>query len=153
MAQLINVEDVQSWLTEDRLLLEADDELTEEMNVSNEVKSVIEGRYDTSLWTSRATTPTLIKSIISARVAAIRYRKQYADQLDEENYADWLDNWYKMQLEGIVNGQIQLLDATDLEAALVSSGPTFHPDDRSSIDDPPFGPGEGPAKFSMGMVF
>ena len=145
MAQLINVEDVQSWLTEDRLLFEADDELTEETNVSNEVKSVIEGRYDTSLWTTRATTPTLIKSIISARVAAIRYRKVYADQLDEENYADWLDNWYKMQLEGIINGQIQLLDAVDLEAALTSSGPTFHPDDTSSVTDP--------AKFSMGMTF
>ncbi len=145
MAQLINVEDVQSWLTEDRLLFEADDELTEETNVSNEVKSVIEGRYDTSLWTTRATTPTLIKSIISARVAAIRYRKQYADQLEEENYADWLDNWYRMQLEGIINGQIQLLDATDLSAALTSSGPTFHPTKTSSVTDP--------ARFSMGMTF
>jgi hypothetical protein len=145
MAQLINVEDVQSWLTEDRLLLEADDELTEETNVSNEVKSVIEGRYDTSLWTTRATTPTLIKSIISAQVAAIRYRKVYADQLDEESYADWLDNWFKMQLEGVSNGQIQLLDAIDLEAALISSGPSFHPDDQSSILEP--------AKFSMGMIF
>ncbi len=153
MAQLINIEDVQSWLTEDRLLLEADDELTEEINVSNEVKSVIEGRYDTSLWTTRATTPTLIKSIISAQVAAIRYRKVYADQLEEESYADWLDNWYKMQLEGVSNGQIQLLDATDLEAALISSGPSFLPNDQSSIDDPPFSQGQGPAKFSMGMVF
>ncbi len=145
MAQLINVDDVQSWLTEDRLLLDGDDDLAEETNVSNEVKSVIEGRYDTTLWTSRATTPTLIKSIISARVAAIRYRKVYADQLDEENYADWLDNWYKMQLEGIMSGQIQLLDADDLEAALTSSGPTFHPNNQSSVTEP--------ALFSVGMSF
>ena len=153
MAHFINVEDVQSWLTEDRLLLDADDGLSEETNVSNEVKSAVESRYDTSLWIDRATTPTLIRSIISARVAAIRYRKAYADQLEEESYADWLDMWYKMQLEGIISGQIQLLDATDLTAALASSAPTFHPDDTSSIDDPPFLPGEGPAKFSMGKIF
>ncbi len=145
MAQLINVDDVQSWFTEDRLLLDGDDLLTEETDVSNEVKSSVASRYDVSIWVDRATTPTLIRSVISCRVAAIRYRKQYADQLEETNYADWLDNWFMMTLEGIINGQIQLLDATDLTTALASAGPKFFPTDVSSVDDP--------AAFSMGKTF
>lgn len=145
MAQLINIDDVQSWFTENRLLLDADDLLTEETDVSNEVLSTVASRYDVSAWVSRATTPTLIRSVISCRVAAIRYRKHYADQLDEENYAVWLDNWFTMILEGIVNGQIQLLDAPDLETALASAGPEFYPTDVSSVDDP--------AAFSMGKTF
>ncbi len=146
MAQLINVDDVQSWFTEDRLLLDADDLLAEETDVSNEVKSTVASRYDTSIWVSRATTPTLIRSVISARVAAIRYRKTYADQMDEErNYADWLDDWFKMTLEGIVSGQIQLLDAGDLDTALASAGAKFFPTDVSSATEP--------AKFSMGKTF
>ncbi len=145
MAQLINIDDVQSWFTENKLLLEADDDLKEETDVSNEVLSSVSSRYDTSLWVSRATTPSLIRSVISARVAAIRYRKIYADQLDEENYADWLDEWFKMQLEGIISGQVQLLDATDLTTALDSAGPKFYPTDTSSVDDP--------AIFSMGKSF
>ncbi len=154
MAQLANIEDVQSWFTEDRLLLEADDELTEEINVSNEVLSQVASRYDVSIWVTRATTPSLIKSVISARVAAIRYREHYADQLDNEpNYADWLDKWFMMTLDGIISGQIQLLDATDLTEALDSAGPVYWPTDASSIDDPPFGPGEGPPAFAMGKVF
>ncbi len=145
MAQLISIDDVQSWFTESRLLLDADDLLAEETDVSNEVKSTVASRYDVSVWVDRATTPTLIRSVISCRVAAIRYRKTYADQLDEENYAVWLDNWFTTTLEGIVNGQIQLLDATDLDAALASSGPKFFPTDISSVDDP--------AAFSMGKTF
>ncbi len=145
MPQLINIDDVQSWFTEDRLLLDADDELAEETDVSNEVLSTAASRYDVSIWVSRATTPTLIRSVISVRVAAIRYRKQYADQLEEANYADWLDNWFMMTLEGIVNGQLQLLDATDLTAALASAGALFHPTDVSSVTDP--------AAFSMGKTF
>ncbi len=154
MAQLISIDDVQSWYTDNRLLLDPDDLLAEETNVSNEVLSTVASRYDTSIWVDRATTPTLIKSVISARVAAIRYREHYADQLDEEgNYAIWLDNWFMMILDGIVSGQIQLLDATDLTTALASSAASFFPTDVSSIDDPPFEPGQGPAAFSMGKTF
>ncbi len=146
MAPLINIDDVQSWFTDDRLLLDADDELAEETDVSNEVLSTVASRYDTSIWVARATTPSLIRSVISARVAAIRYRKHYADQLEEEgNYAVWLDNWFTMILDGIVSGQIQLLDATDLEEALTSSGAKFFPTDTSSVTEP--------AKFSMGKTF
>ncbi len=145
MPQLINIDDVQSWFTENRLLLDADDLLTEETDASNEVKSRCDSRYDTSLWVDRATTPTLIRSVISARVAAIRYRKTYADQLDEQNYSDWLDNWFETTLMGIIDGQIQLLDAIDLTEALASSAPKFFPTDASSATEP--------AKFSMGKTF
>ena len=145
---LIEVGDVQSWFTEDRLQLEYSDELPEETNVSNEVLAKISKRYDVTLWVSVTTTPALVKSVISAQVAAIRYRKQYADQLADEvnNYADWLDNWAMTTLDGIVDGSIPLLDiVTDEELVIAqeSASASFYPTDAEIDGDA--------AKFTMDM--
>ena len=145
---LIDVGDVQSWFTEDRLQLEFEDELPEETNVSNKVLAKISKRYDVTLWISVATTPALVKSVISAQVAAIRYRKQYADQLEEASYADWLDDWAMTTLDGIVDGTIPLLDiVTDDELVIAqeSSSASFSPTDAEIDDDA--------AKFTMDMSF
>jgi len=145
---LINTDDVQAWFTTDRLSLDLTDDLVEEKNVSAEVLAVASTRYDVSTWITRATTPQLIKSIISARVAAIRYSKQYADQLDEIVYADWLNNWATDILKGVVDGTIPLTDvsAVDLADAQTAAGATFYPTDASSVDDQA-------AKFTMDMTF
>lgn len=141
---LITIDDVQAWFTDNRLSLEATDTLPEEVNVTAEVLASVSNRYDTSTWLNAATTPRLIRSIISARVAAIRYRKHYADQLDEIAYADWLDEWAMNILEGIVNGTIPLTDvpADDLTSALVAASVIGSPTDAT---DPP--------KFTMDMEF
>ena len=145
---LITVSDVQSWFTDDRLRLAPEqDNLPEETDVSNEVLARVSVRYDTTTWVDPDTTPALIRSVISARVGSIRYRKVYADQLEEgPNYADWLyDEWSETTLMGIIDGQIPLLDAADLSTAQANAGPKFFPTDASSVDDP--------AVFSMGKTF
>jgi len=145
---LIEVGDVQSWFTEDRLQLEFEDELPEETNVSNEVLAKVSKRYDVDTWITPATTPALVKSVISAQVAAIRYRKQYADQLGEAIYSDWLDNWVMVTLTGIVDGTIPLLDIiTDEELIIAqeSASASFYPTDDEIDDDA--------AKFTMDMSF
>ena len=141
---LISTDDVQAWFTDDRLLLEITDDLPEEPNVSTEVLSTVAARYDTSTWTTRTTTPQLIRSIISAQVAAIRYRKHYADQIDELPYADWLDQWAMTILKGIVGGSIALLDipSDDLQTAQIAASMSGLPDDDSEA-----------AKFTMDMTF
>ena len=141
---LVSVDDVQAWFTDDRLSLEVTDDLPEEPNVSAEVLSTVAARYDTSTWIDRSTTPELIRSIISAQVAAIRYRKHYADQVDELSYADWLDQWAMHILKGIVGGAIALLDipAEDLLVAQTAASISGLPDDDSEA-----------AKFTMDMSF
>ncbi len=141
---LVSVDDVQAWFTDDRLSLEVTDDLPEEPNVSAEVLSTVAARYDTSTWIDRSTTPELIRSIISAQVAAIRYRKHYADQIDELPYADWLDQWAMTIMNGIVGGSIALLDIPpeDLLTAQIDASMSGLPDDDSE-----------PAKFTMDMSF
>lgn len=146
---LIAASDVQAWITTDRLLVDASD-LSEEPNVSAEVLAKVSVTYDVSAWVSTSTTPNLIKSVISARVAAIRYSKHYADQLDELLYADWLNNWVISILEGIINGSIPLLDTVtddELTTAQVAASVKFFPTDISSADD------ANPPKFTMAQEF
>jgi len=146
---LITTDDVQTWFTDDRLLLDITDDLPEETNVSAEVLATVSTRYTTTTWITAATTPRLIRSVISARVAAIRYSKHYADQLDELLYADWLNKWAMDILEGIVSGAIPLLDivtSADLTAAQEAASAKFYPTDTSSVDDQA-------AKFTMDMSF
>ena len=145
---LIQVDEVQSWFTEDRLSLEHDDTLPEEANVSEMVRSRLADTYDVTTWVSVATTPTLVRKVIAAKVAAIRYSKHYADQLDELPYAEKLEMWAKDTLEAIAEGKLTLLDVvTDAEqdAAEEARSISFFPTDVSSIDEP--------AKFTMGEVF
>ncbi len=145
---LINTDDVQTWFTDDRLSLEVTDELPEEKNVSEKVIAKISKRYDVTLWITRAATPKLVRSVISAQVAAIRYRKHYADQLEELDYARWLDDWSMNCLEGIVDGTIPILDiVTDAElvTAQISSSASFYPTDAQIDDDA--------VKFTMDMSF
>lgn len=142
---LIKTDDVQAWFTDDRLSLELTDDLPEAVNVEAKVLAKCSTRYDVSTWVDFSTTPQLVKSVISAQVAAIRYRKHYADQLDELLYADWLDEWAMKCLEGIVSGTIPLIDipADELLDAQLAAGASFYPDDSTT---------PGP-KFQMDQVF
>ena len=147
---LITIDDVQAWFTTDRLSLDITDDLPEEVSISPEILASVSTRYDVSDWTTPSTTPQLIRSVISARVAAIRYSKQYADQVDEIVYADWLHDWAMTTLEGIINSTIPLLDiVTDAEllTAQTASSVKFFPTDVSSATD------ADPPKFTMDKVF
>lgn len=133
---LITIDDVQSWVTTDRLQLEFTEDLPEETNISPQVLAVVSSRYDVSTWINPNTTPALIRSVISARVAAVRYRKVYADQLENEiSYADWLEKWAQNTLDGIVKGTIPLLDvpAEDLVTAQTDASISFFPTDTTGI--------------------
>lgn len=142
---LIVTDDVQAWFTDDRLLLNTTDDLLEEVNISAEVLAMVSTRYVITTWVSPATTPLLIKSVISARVAAVRYAKHYADQLEESSYSDWLNMWAMDILKGIVGGSIPLTDvsASELLVAQDAASVSFLPDDATTPS----------ARFTMDMSF
>jgi hypothetical protein len=148
---LVTIGEVQSWFTEDRLLLEHDDDLPEEVAVSRLALAAISKTYDVTTWVSTATTPALVRSVISAQVAALRYRKHYADQDEELEYANWLDDWAKGTLEGIVSTELELLDTvTSDEVAAAEDARTiaFLPNDLTGSADE-----ESDIKFKMGTIF
>jgi len=141
---LVSVADVQSWITDDRLQLELTDSLVEEPHISEEVTSKCSTRYDVSGWTDRSGTPVLIRSIISARVAAVRYRKVYADQIEGEfEYSDWLEQWANDNLDKVLDGTLPLTDVPqdELDSAQQAASASFYPTDTDDV------------KFTMDMNF
>ena len=146
----ISVAEVQSWFTTNRLQLAVTDDLPEEPNIAQEVLSVLASAYEVSSWTEVSTTPALVRKVISARVAAVRYSKTYADQIDEVSYADWLNAWAENLLEQILSGKAALLDLTDeeQEAAQEGRSTVFWPTDQTAIAEP-----AADAMFKIEMQF
>jgi len=151
MAALVSIDEVQSWLSEDRLQLSFDNDLGEEVNISLLVRAALHTAYDTSSWVDRTTTPSLVRKVIAARVASVLYRKVYADQADELPYADWLNGWADDTLEGIANGTLRLLDVVttvEADAAQVARSIAFKPNDATATADV-----EDATKFTIGQIF
>lgn len=142
---LVTTDDVQAWLTKNRIEIEIVDDLPEEVNISAEILASISTRYTVTTWVSPSTTPLLVKSIISARVAALRYAKHYADQLEENSYSDWLNMWAMDILKGIISGTIPLTDVpvSELLVAQTAASISFLPDDTTTPS----------ARFTMDMSF
>lgn len=107
--------------------------------------------YTTTTWVDSASTPPLIKTIISMKYASFHIDKAYAENQDSGNdYAARLDQSADSLLRGLVDGTITL---PGIIAANPSS-PSFYPNDASSAQQPtPDDMSLGPSKFSMGKVF
>jgi hypothetical protein len=145
---LVNIQDVQNWLSDNRLLVDVTDDLDDIAGFEEHIKAQLSTLYDTTLWTDASSTPVLVRSVLGARLAALRYRKVYADQADELPHADWLEAWATSTVEGILNGTLPLTDATDVETASAQSSISFYPDDTTEVTYP-----EQARKFTMGQVF
>lgn len=145
---LVNIQDVQNWLSDNRLLVDVTDDLEDIAGLEEHIKAQLSTLYDTTLWTDASSTPVLVRSVLGARLAALRYRKVYSDQVDELPYADWLEEWAKMTVDGILDGSLLLSDATDVDTAAEQSSISFYPDDTTEVAYP-----EQARKFTMGQVF
>lgn len=140
---LITTDEVQAWLSTDRLQLEATDDLPEESAVSNDVLARISAiGHDVSAWISPSTTPSTVKDVIALRVAAYRILKVYADQEEESAYAARLLKWAEDILTGILDGSVEMIEDPLIAG---TTAPLFFPTDASSIDEP--------VKFTMSIEF
>lgn len=140
---LITSDEVQAWLSTDRLQLLVTEDLPEESTVSNEVLARISAiGHDVSGWTDSSNTPATVKDVIALRVAAYRILKVYADQDEESMYANRLLRWADDILEGIIAGTVEMTE-DPLDTDITT--PLFFPTDTSSVDEP--------AKFSMSQEF
>ena len=154
MARIL-VEDAQAWVEGTKFTI-PDPLPSTDANLLGQIEAEVIGRVSSAYadeyptWTDSTNTPALVKVAIAKMFVAWMYRKQYSEDLGEEDaaYAAKLE----MNAESIISG---LTDGTiDIPGGGTDIGPIFYPTDASSAmvpthDDPSL----GPAKFSMGMVF
>jgi hypothetical protein len=153
-------EEVQQFFGDTKIVhTELDTEL--EQTVSEEVNSRLARVYDVSLWVDTAGTPDLVRKIMAMKYAAIYYHKTYAEQAyDEMNrYALWLDRRADALIEGLVAGEIDLVDIPGAEIG-ANQSPVAWPDDTTgstqqydAAGNEIGGPYDADRKFSIGMQF
>lgn len=147
---LITVEDVRGWVESTKLDIQ-----TLDLNFLPQLEGEILARlgtvYDTSGWVDPASTPLLVRVIITKSYAAWIYDRAYSENQSLSNqYAEKLRENAEMLILGLLDGTIEIpgvVPATDQGAA-------FYPTDASSALCPtPDDLSLGPARFSMGKVF
>jgi hypothetical protein len=148
----ITVQNARGWVRTSKFGVdELDVDLCDQ--IETEVLSRIRSAYDTSTWINETTTPSLVRTAIAKMYVSWLYAKTYSE--DEEQvpeYARALQRNAEMLITGIIDGTIELSDATPADSG--SGRPSFYPDDTSSAQCPTFDdPSLGPAAFSMGKVF
>lgn len=150
MAVVVTHPDVQQWLEQTKLSITAVDVELAESHTSI-VFARLADRYDSSGWVTPATTPRLVRVIISMMVASSMYRRQYSDEGDNGSYA-WRLESSAWKLLGALAGGSLTLDEPQKETAR----PIFFPTDAATA----LAESEGEdyhlaakRSFSMGMVF
>ena len=157
MADLIAVAEVAQWIASDRLHIDRHDyDLVD--TAKTKVYAAVDLVYDTSTWVDRASTPDIIRKIISLLVASYIYNKAYADSADGTSaYGNKLERMADSLLEGVIDGTISLVD----EEQVKTSNPAFWPDDTTGSSQQydaagiPIGDSQYSEdhKFTMGMRF
>lgn len=151
--------EVQQWLEKTKFtVVEVDEEL--EASAKDLVFSSAARLYDTALWVDEASTPSLIRKVMSMLVAAWTYEAALSEATTDTNqYAALLEQRAMLLLAGINEGTIDLVDVPGTVGA--SSGPAYWPTaETGSIQQYdaaglPIGPDQysEDIKFTMGMRF
>lgn len=146
----IGVADAQAWTEPTKLPISALDAALED-NVTKLVFGMLTPTYNTTGWTSEATTPALVRTIIAMHYVAWLYDKHYAQEAEESAYANTLRRYADANIAGLLAGTITL-DEYVLPAEVFN--PSFFPNDLSSANEPTVdNPSDGGPSFMMGSVF
>lgn len=147
----ITEEDAQAWLEETKLEIGSLDAAMESQIASEVLGRISTAGYDVSGWTDSATTPALVKKVISMYYGGWFYDKVYSETDDTNSYATRLKRAAATLLRGIVEGSIDLVE---VEGPPAQGAPVFFPTDASSALRPnEYDIGDGPAAFGMGARF
>jgi hypothetical protein len=147
---LVDLQEVKAWAERTKLTLgDFDDDLLS--HITSIVIARLVGTFDTSAWVDPATTPALIRTIISMRYVSAVYRRSFADEADApSSYPFWLEQQTDDLLEGLIDGTIDLPELPSQFTGTIA----FYPTDSSSALEPSSSDGSlGPSTFSMGSVF
>lgn len=119
MAALIALTDVQAWLESTKTQVTAIED-TLAAQISSQVLGVVSSRYSTGTWLSAATTPLLIKRVISMFYAGYFYHRTFSNDSEPGAYGDRLLADAQILLDGIASGTITVV--SDATVPVVVSG-------------------------------
>jgi len=146
VADFVSLAEVQQWLERTKLTLPAlDAEL--EATAKELVWSALGAVYDNTSWVNAASTPPIVRKIISLLIAPWTYERQYSEDISGEvgNWGTKLETMANMLLTGLADRTL------DIDGVLPTSSqePIFWPNDNS-VDEQ--GNLLAPV-FTMGQVF
>lgn len=112
MADLIDVADIKAWLDATKTEVTAIEGALAGQ-IASQVLGVVSSRYNTGTWLTAATTPLLIKRVISMFYAGYFYHRTFSNDSEPGAYGDRLLADAQILLDGIANGTITVVsDAT-----------------------------------------
>jgi hypothetical protein len=122
----ISEAEVQQWLEPSKLqVLVVDPEL--EASARDIVFTTVSRAYGVTTWLDSASTPSLIRKVMSMLVASWMYHRAFANDSDRElAWAVKLESMAMLAMTGIVSGAFDLPEVEGLVGS--SLGPTFWPD-------------------------
>jgi len=125
---LVTLAQVQQWLEQSKLQLSAID--AELADTARDVTfAALVNSYTTSTWVSTATTPRLVRSVISMLVAAWEYQRAYSEDAGDALYGIELERKAMALLAGISAGTTTLEEYPGVGANAETLG--FYPDDAT----------------------
>jgi hypothetical protein len=145
---------VQAWLQSTKYPISHVDATIETVEATTVIGN-LNARYDTSTWTNGTTTPPMVVSIISMKVAAAELRRVAGEEDGRYEYAKWLEDRANQLTDDIVNAVIDLPGIDPSTASVLGGGPLFWPTDLSTTMafEDPTQPGTTPQAFGMDRVF
>lgn len=154
MAVHVSIAEVQQWIQDTRLSVGVvDPEL--EASAFSRVAGALALRYTTTSWVNTATTPTLVRAIISMLIAAWTINRAHAETVDQvDAYGIHLESSALVLLGGLADGSILADDTAVSDSA--TGTPAFWPTDNATLVAKEEGwdaDGAAPLMFTAGKVF
>lgn len=158
----ITAPEAQSWIDKTKLAIDTLD-TNLESSISEIVLSMLQDSFNTTTWTTSATTPVLVRKVIALFYCARFYKRQYAEAGLDTTYGDDLEAMAMDLIEGIQAGNITLRDIPASDQSPPSEQADFFPNDAAgvgtaSVTYDPYGPrpvddtGDD-VKFRMGAIW
>jgi hypothetical protein len=158
MATHVSEAEVQQWIRNSRLTITVvDPEL--ENSAYSRVAATLAQRYETTTWVDEASTPDLIRSIISMLVAAWEINRGPGAETmnDVDSYGEHLESSALALLGSLADGSILLEDDDSGGSGGFATGqPIFFPTDVATTIAAEEGinaDGAAQRAFTMGQVF
>lgn len=154
----VTLPEVQQWLEATKLTLSSLDPALED-SAFTVVSSMLDRRYDTTVWVDSTTTPSLIRKIISLLIASWTYERQYSEEsTGSSSYSTALEDSAMSLIAGLTEGSIDIVGVVPTNET--SQQPAFLPTDDTGLTQRVDGlgfylgvPGDEDIKFTMGRVF
>lgn len=121
---VVTLQEVQQWLEKTKLELDVLSGSFEETARSMTFGEVAQ-QYTVTTWLDEVTTPTLIRKIVSMRIAGWTYKAAYSEDTGQSPYGDWLLEQAANLVLSIVAGKIVLTDV--IIGSTTSAPATFLP--------------------------